>query len=354
MQPKRSSSPLDPSFRAPRRRALSTAIGTGVALAVGPVRSQPAADPALVAAAKKEGPITFYSASVGIPDYVNAIRAFEKRYGLQVNVLEARASEINERLRTEISTGRASADVVYTGESSMMSLKEASLLDPLKPTEALKRIQAPFVLDSHYAPLQINSYGLLINTMLVSEADAPKSWQDVLDPKWRGKILADDPRALGGGSSTASVLYDKFGRTYHERLAAQKPQFAREQRQSQRRIARGEFPLYLPFTLTDILRLKDLPVRAICPVEGNPYVIFALAVAKGSRRPSGAQLLIDHLFTQEAAHEFHLNGKGVTFPANRDGLTPQLRELVDVKLMGKPDLTRTQQYLALFKEIYGS
>src|SRR5690606_7973161 len=105
------------------------------------------------------------------------------------------------------------------------------------------------------------------------------------DPKWQGKMLADDPRALGGGNVAASVLLHHMGKEYHEKLAAQKPVFSREQRQNQRRIARGEYPVYYPFTMTDSLRLKGLPVRGINPVEGNPYVVFALGVVKGAAIP---------------------------------------------------------------------
>ncbi|MGE0797400.1 MAG: ABC transporter substrate-binding protein [Lautropia sp.] len=344
----------DPSFRPPRRLALSGALGTGLGLALPPARAQTADIAALAAAAQKEGTIAFYSASVGVPDYVAVIRNFEKRYGIQVNVLEARASEINERIRTELATGRPSADIIYTGEATMATMKRAGMLDPLPPLPLAGKLEAPFAVDSHYAPVQVNSYGLLINTALVSAADAPKSWRDVLDPKWRGRILADDPRALGGGNVAASVLYETFGRSYHEQLAAQKPQFAREQRQSQRRIARGEFPLYLPFTMTDILRLTGLPVRAISPVEGNPYVVFSLGIVKGARRSNAAQLLINHFFDAESSREYFKNGKAVTVPASKDGLSPELRALVDVKLLGKQDAAKTPEYLALFKEIYGS
>ena len=339
-----------------RTKLLATTFVAGaLALAAMPAAAAPAptADwDAVVAAAKKEGKVLFYSASVGVPDYVAVIKNFERKYGIDVEVLEARASEIRERMRTELHNGRPSADIVYTGEGSIETMKADDMLEPLGALPLLEKIQAPFVVDEHYAPLQINSYGVLINTNLVSDADAPKSWQDLLDPKWKGKLLADDPRALGGGNVAASVLLEKFGPQFHEKLAAQQPQFAREQRQSQRRIARGEFPVYYPFTMTDILRLSGLPVRAINPAEGNPYVVFTLGVVRGARHPNAARLLINHFFENESAQEYFRNGKAVTYPADQDGLAPELKELVNVRLMDKQNSAKVDEYLATFKTLY--
>ena len=108
-------------------------------------------------------------------------------------------------------------------------------------------------------------YGILINTNLVKAADEPKSWADVADPKWKGKILADDTRAAGGGYLWYFVTYGALGEEFHHKVAANGPIFTRDQRESQRRIARGEFALYLPLTLPDSLALKGLPVKAIMP-----------------------------------------------------------------------------------------
>ena len=72
------------------------------------------------------------------------------------------------------------------------------------------------------------SYCLLVNRNLVKPADEPKSWKDILDPKWTGKILSDDYRALGGGAVFFVVMHDTFGKEFHEKLAAQKPVFSRD------------------------------------------------------------------------------------------------------------------------------
>ena len=121
---------------------------------------------------------------------------------------------------------------------------------------------------------------------------------------------------------------------------------------SQRRVARGEFPIYVPMTMTDILRLEGLPVRAISPSEGNPYVVFSLAILKGARNPNAARLLINYFLDPDSSREFHLNGKLVTVPTTQDGLSAKLQSLINNKLMGKQERASFERDMALFNVIY--
>jgi len=345
-----------PKFGIPnisRRTLLAGFAASGIVLPMRSSFAQTEDWDAVVEAARKEGEILFYSGSVGVPDYVAVIRDFERKYGIKVEIFEARHSEMQERLRIELLTGQPSADVIYTGASSMVAIKDAGNLAPIGNLPLFSKIEAPFEVEEFSAPLQVNTYGILINTNLVPEEEAPQSWLDILDPKWQGRILADDPRAVGGGNVTASVLLEAFGREFHERLAAQKPELSRSQRENQRRLARGEFAIYVPFTMTDILRLEGLPVRAINPTEGNPYVIFSIALIKDAPHPNAARLLVNHFFEEEASQRFYENGKRVTVPASQENLPENLKELVNVRLLDKMDTSKMQEYLEIFGEIYG-
>ena len=89
-------------------------------------------------------------------------------------------------------------------------------------------------------------------------------------------------------------MYDTFGKEFHEKLAAQKPVFSRDLANSERRVARGEFPLYLPFSLQNYNNLKGLPIKPIVPAEGRPYVRFDLAMLKNAPHPNAARLFMNH------------------------------------------------------------
>src|SRR4029453_6111743 len=109
---------------------------------------------------------------------------------------------------------------------------------------------------------------ILVNPALCRPGGEARSWNDLLHPRWKGKILSDDMRALGGGAVFFMVTTQHFGKEFQEKLAEQQPHMNRDLRGNYPRIARGEYPLSLPFTLPDSLELKGLPVKAIKPVEG--------------------------------------------------------------------------------------
>ena len=101
-----------------------------------------------------------------------------------------------------------------------------------------------------------------------------------------------------------------------------RPIFTRDQRESHRRVARGEFPLYLPLTLPDMLTLKGLPVKAIIPPEGVPYVLYGNIVLKNAPHPNAAKLYIDFLQTREPQLVYARIGHGYVI----DGIENEIPE----------------------------
>jgi iron(III) transport system substrate-binding protein len=195
-------------------------------------------------------------------------------------------------------------------------------------------------------------YGILANSRLVKAEDEPKSWLDLADPRWKGKILADDFRALGGGGVLFYTLQEHFGRDFHEKLTAQEIKFSREIPANERRIARGELPLYLPVSLTSIPELKGLPVKFLVPKEGLPYVGYDLALLKSAPHPNAARLLMEHYLGRKMQQGFANLG---LLPVTSDTLSevdPSVAELEKSKLLGTTDATRMDKMLAMAKEIY--
>jgi iron(III) transport system substrate-binding protein len=159
-------------------------------------------------------------------------------------------------------------------------------------------------------------------------------------------------RALGGGAVFFMVAMEKFGRDFHDKLAEQRLHMNRELRGNYPRIARGEYPVYLPFTLPDSLDLKGLPVKAIMPTEGSPYVRFDGAVFKGAPHPNAARLFMDFLLSEEAQLAYGNLGF-VTVVGGLEGkLAPEARALGQVKLLGTTDPKQQEEMLKLAKQIY--
>jgi iron(III) transport system substrate-binding protein len=228
-------------------------------------------------------------------------------------------------------------------------------IQPLKPIPNKARVRVGSKIDNPSGtqmPAYMLKYGILVNTRLVTPADEPKSWADLADPKWTGKILADDPRALGGGFNAFVAQHDKLGVDFLKKLADQKLSFSRDLRESERRVARGEFPVYAPFLFNDYSTLRGLPIKAIAPTEGVAYVQFVASMVKNAPHPNAALLFIDFLLSDESQIILAGEGLGSVIDGIDSKIPDDLRPLVTAKEMGTSDWRRETQLLQLAKDMF--
>jgi iron(III) transport system substrate-binding protein len=340
-------------FRA-RWRWIASSITIAVVAATAvaqPAQSQTPGSDSAVANAKKEGSVVVYSAAPGAPPISEINNLFQQRYGIRVDVLEGRASEIVERIRIEQSAGRPVGDVHYNGSTPTERMSAEGAFQPYGDIPNAKNVVPPYVADGTRLSSNALSYGILVNNNLVKPGDEPKSWRDLLDPKWQNKILADDMRALGGGSILFFALTDKLGADFHREFAKQKPAFVRDIRNAERRVTRGEYPLLVPEVLPYYVAIKGLPVRFVEPEEGCPYVRFDLTLLKDAPHPNAARLLMNFYLSDEAQQIFARGGyttvNGKPVPAEAAGLKAPC-----LKLLGTSSADRQDEMLRLAREIY--
>ncbi len=306
----------------------------------------------VVEAGKKEGKLVIYTASIGSVFHKAVIKSFEQKYGITVEMLEARASEVRERVRVEQAAGRFLGDIHHNGSTTTWLMMRDGNFQPHGVVPNVKNIVPPYEADEIRIPCEVISYGLMVNRNLVKPGDEPKSWKDILDPRWTGKILSDDYRALGGGAVFFVVMHNTFGKEFLEKLATQKPVFSRDLQNSERRVARGEYPLYLPFSLQNYNNLKGLPVTPIVPAEGRPYVRFDLTVLKNAPHPNAARLFMNHYLEPDSQLVFANAGYNPVVGGVVEKTIPEIRSLLASKALGTTVPERQDAMLALAKEIF--
>ena len=338
------------------RAAKSFIIALTLGLLASPALAQSPADwDKIVADAKKEGSVNFYTGLPGNATTRKINDAFEKKYGIRVNVLELRATELRERIRAERVGNNATADVMHTSSNQTRQIwKEDKTVEKIGPlpngTRLRTDIEEAWLDREVNIPTFLLNYAILVNTKEVT--DPIKSWKDILNPKYKGRILADDFRAIGGGSSYFSVTYEKLGKDFHQKLAQQNVAFTRDMREAERRVARGEYAIYLPWLLNYLPSLKGLPVNAAIPSEGVVYLPYASSVLTKAPHPNAARVLIDFMLSEEGQAIYASEGLLPT----REGMTGKLPEqyafLANIKLLGVSKLELTDPMVAAAKEIY--
>ena len=150
----------------------------------------------LVEAAKKEGQVVFYT-PLNINDSRPLLQRFEQRYPfIKTELLRMSAEPLLNRILTEDRAGRSVVDVI--NNTVINALKKARLLQAHRSPEFPAYLDQFKDTEGYWASLNNNYYVLGYNTKLVSAKEAPSDWQDLLNPKWRGKIGMDQEERSNG------------------------------------------------------------------------------------------------------------------------------------------------------------
>ena len=321
------------------------------ALAATAARAQSSDWPAIERAARQEGSVVVYNTGVGL--HRDVARAFAARYGIKVDFLDMRASELRERVRIEQAAGRHLADLCLNGSTGAIIMDRAGHFEAHGglPNEvnALPGMEGNGV----RASIFVNLFGFMINTRIVAPDVEPKGYRDLLNPFFKGKILADDPRAAGEGYATFATTYEHLGRDFQLALRNQNLSFTRNLLEGGTRVARGEYAVYFPQKFPDYVLLKQLPVKFVWPAEGSPYQVFMLAMLKRAPRPNAARLLLNFFLDPEAQLLYARTGRGVTVKGVLDKAPADTRAALGAKLLATTDPDREDEFFRLATEIYG-
>jgi iron(III) transport system substrate-binding protein len=140
------------------------------------------------------------------------------------------------------------------------------------------------------------------NTNLVKAADAPKSYADLLDPKWQGKLVKGHPGYSGAVLTATFLLARDLGWPYFEKLAQQKVMQVQSAADPPKKILLGERAVMADGNDYNLLLLKDQgkPVEVVYPAEGAPLIIVPSGIFRDAPNPNAAKLFQSFFFSVEA------------------------------------------------------
>jgi iron(III) transport system substrate-binding protein len=276
----------------------------------------------LIVEAQKEGKVVVLAPPD--PEVRQALpAAFKKRFGVTLEYLGGRSNESSARLRTERNAGVYTVDVTLSGIQTMATIfYREKMLDPVLPVLIL-----PEVLDGSkwkkgklwfmdpeekYILRLFNTVGMFffVNTKGVNPEEMT-SGRDLLNPKWRGKIIVHDPTVPGAGSNDAARLYVQFGDEFLKTFYVdQKPMISRDRRHVTDAIIHGTHPIAFGASSDDLSRLikEGYPLKQIDSLPDLPGSTSAgvgqVALLKNAPHPNAAKLFINWIASKEGLEVF--------------------------------------------------
>jgi iron(III) transport system substrate-binding protein len=342
-----------------RRDALKAAGGllAGTAFSTRVLADAPPPEPvtpALIAAARKEGQVIHYT-STDLPVAEKLARAFEVKYpGIAVRVERTGAERVFQRIGQEYSSNIHAVDVVNSSDAAHFIVwKRDGVLAPFVPEDVAKFYPPEHRdIDGQFASWRIFLSIIAYNTNLVKAEDAPKSFADLLDPKWKGKIVKAHPGYSGTVMTSTYQLQRDLGWSWFEQLAKQNVMQVQSSADPPKKLDLGERAIMADGNEYSILQMKEAgrPVEPVYATEGSPMIVGPNGIFKGSPNPNAAKLFQSYCFSSEAQQLIiDIGGLRSVHPQTHEkaGRTP----LKDIKTL-KDDAAAVEQQGDAIKSRY--
>ncbi len=254
--------------------------------------AQGSPDPRMVDAAKKEGQLVYYT-TMTLDQSKAVVDRFEKKYGIKATLFRTGGGPLLNKIFTEARGGRYDWDVVVGRGEMVLPLIERKLVASYRSPET-KMIEEQLVdKEGYWTAYYVNSYVLGWNTKLVKKPEVPKTYDELLNPKWKGGQISVDTEAYGMLEGLKKVWGKEKAVDYFKRLAALDPVLKRGNTERVQLVVAGEYPLILAYNQT-IQRMtsRGAPIDWL-PLEPAVTQVNPVMIAAKSQHPNAARLFYD-------------------------------------------------------------
>ena len=302
-------------------------------------------------AAKSEGKTIIYGTVV--PQVMGQIQnGFETKYGIKTEYWRADATKVIDRVLTEWRSGKPAFDIVIGARGPLALGKEDRVYAKYSPAAA-ESFPAKFKdKDGQLIAWRITPVGILYNTELVKPGEAPKSLDELLDPKWQGKISMPDPSRH---ASTAQYLWnlqqvkgDKW-MDFAKGLAKQKPMLMESYSTVPNAIVRGEAHLGISYIQYTAQTKGPISFASIQHVFADPSDV---ALSAKAMNPNAAKLFIEYLCSAEGQKKVAETGEFVLSPGVYPAIKGADKIMANLYMMEDPSAEMLAKLQSQFRQLF--
>ena len=268
----------------------------------------------------------------GPSDSAEFYKTFEDRFpGIKVVVQQLQGAERDARLQAEASSGNYAGDLAVDGSTPIAVLGNSGKCQAFSPIMNVDKEWLP--LDGKVAFVRVSIFGMVYNTNMLKKSDLPQTWEDLLDPKWKGKVTMVSP-AAGGVTAyafaqmlTPDSQAEKYGMSFMEKLKAQDFKYVAKDPLAPQAVATGDSPLailvFRPFYTQ--IEDKGAPIDYAFPLKAdNMWTRSAVCELKNAPHPEATKLYMNWLYSPEGQEAIVKAGSYPVMPgiAGPGGLPP--------------------------------
>ena len=328
-----------------RRDVLQGSLQASTALALGTVFASPARAEApppeaitaqLIEAAKKEGKVVWYT-SIDLSVSEKIAASFKEKFGgIDVRVERTGAERVFQRIGQEYASNVHAVDIANSSDAAhLLAWKRQGILLPYVPEDVAKHYKPEHRdPDGTFAGFRATLSPIAYNTRLVKAEDAPKSFADLLDPRWKSKIVKAHPGYSGTILTATFEMVRDIGWEYYEKLAKQNIMQVQSATDPPKKLSLGERSVMADGTEYNIFLLKEAgqPVEPVYPAEGTPTISGPTGIFKTAQHPNAAKLFQAWLHTRET-QQFFIDFTAQYSVHAQVQSKPGRRKISDIKLM---------------------
>jgi iron(III) transport system substrate-binding protein len=310
-----------------------------------------ASNDAWIDAAKREGEVVYY-ASMNLSEANAIIAEFEKRYPfIKVKLHRTGSEKLLTRVLAEFRAKKTFADVIQTVEFSMHIFNRSGVLGRYTPLSN-SFYPMDFKEEGFWTTVYYNAYVTAYNTRMVPARQLPKTYDDMLDPKWKGKLLMEGTKA-DWFAGMLQILGQERGLRYMRELAKQQPSAREGHELLAQLVVAGEgfFDINIPAASVERMKERGAPIDWTA-LGAVPAIMVGAGLATGSPHPNAAKLFLEFLLSREGQKLMQTPGRHIARSdlANQQAAMLQALKIVPVR----PSLAeKLDEYAKQLRSIFG-